>query len=584
MKGERHFKAHTGHKCLAISYLSGLLISVGLYLCCYHNDYFLFVEQLQIFRFDSLYWKEFASLPGGITGYAGNFLTQFYILNRIGGLIVSFLVAMIYILMYLFIRKTGPSVWYYLPLLSIPCVMLFYCFFDINTRTGLLVALFITLLFLLLTCLIRHIFIRRFFTLLLIPCVYWLTGAGVFIYAFLCGVNEWENKKSASSVLFLALYLLLSVSLPYIAQQFIILSDYDAWIGLSFYNINQMSLWNYLAIFSPAVILLSIILLQNVSSDTIKRIVFFLAIITGLFIVIIGYVRKINPNQMELYRWDYHLKHGNWKQIINLATQKTHYEPLFINITNLALAKTGQLSTRLFHFPQRPDAISLWTSNYYPMLVTGEIYYQLDMPQVARSFFFMANTQSPNTQSPYLYKRLAEIELLTDNELMAKKYNSSLAQTFFYKNLLSQMEQQVQERKKNRPSNPGFFAAEFKYNLFIQYNEHPENAFVRDYLMTQCVLENDFPTFFHVLDKEENLLLRNDLPGVYQEFILMYAYIINDNSLVTHYGIRQSVVKMFYDYLETNKKATSDEKREELKKLFGNTYWYYAQFINRIKS
>lgn len=582
MKETIHVKSHANFKISAICFLSVLFICGGIYMCCYHNDYFLFVEQLQLFRFDMLYWKEFACLPGGIAAYIGNFLTQFFILNRIGGLVVSFLLAIIYWQMYLFVKTSGTSIRYDLPLLSVPCILLFYCFFDINTRTGLLIALSITFFFLHFTCKICNVFIRRCFIILLIPCIYWLTGTGVFIYVLLCGVNEWRGKLSVLTVFFSCIFVFLSILMPYLAQQFLVLSDYDAWIGFSFYNISQMPLWNYLAIISPVFILIS--LLQKVRSKTVQKMVFFLAIGGGLFIVITGFYGKDTSAQKELYRWDYHLKHGEWKEILTLAEQKNHYDPLFINITNLALAKTGQLTARLFHFPQRPDAVTLWTSNYYPMLVTGEIYFQLDMPQVARSFFFMANTQSPNNQSPYLYKRLAEIELLTDNEPIAIKYNSSLANTLFYKKQVCLMDDQIARKKKNRPVNPGFFAAEFKYNLLVQYNEHPENTLVCDYLMTQCILENDFLSFFRILDENKNLLSKNDLPLVYQEFIIIYAYMINDNSLVTRYGIRQSVVKSFYDYLQANQKVTSDKKKDELKRLFGNTYWYYAQFINRIKS
>lgn len=582
MKGEQHIIARNSFKWLTVSYLSVLFIGGMVYLCCFHNYYFLFVEQLQVFRLDALYQQEFMSSPGGIAAYIGNFLTQFYIINRVGGLMVVLFLAVLLLLMYLFVHKSGPG-WLYLPLLCIPCIAVFYCFFDINTRAGLLIALFITFSALYLTNCIHNTVVRRCCTVILVPCLYWMTGAGVFVYAVLCGINELKSRVDLSSVLITVFSLLFSLSMPYMAQRLIILNEYEAWMGISFYNFSQMPLWNYIAILTPVVILTLITILQSIkTTDVLRKSLFSLGILAGVCLVVTGYTRKNNPRQTALYCWDYHLKHENWIQLVSLAGRESHYDPLFINMANLALAKTGQLTSLLFHFPQQPDAAGLWTSNYYPMTITGEIYYQLDMPQVARSFFFMANTQSPNGQSPYLYKRLAEIELMTDNERIAEKYVSSLANTLFYKEYAAKMQAiinngqlsiELQEKRKNRPANSGFFAAEFKYNLLVQYHEHPDNTFVRDYLLAQCMLENDFATFFKVLNEDKVLLQPNDLPVACQEFILMYAYLINDNSLVNQYSIKQSVVKSFYDYLQTDQK-----------KSFAQTYWFYAQFINRIKS
>lgn len=591
MKPKEHNTAYFDFRRIAITYLSLLFLTGIICFCCFHTCYFFFMEQLQVFRFDSLYWEEFLNLPGGVSAYIGNFFTQFFIFDYAGGIIICLFLAILLLLMYLFMHQAGYG-WFYLPLAAISCITLFYCFTDMNTRTGLLVALLIVFIFLCLTGSIVRPAVRLWCTVILVPFVYWFTGAGVFIYVIVSGGNELKRNVHLSTVFPVVLCFVFAAAMPFIARHMLILSNYEAWTGVAFYTIPHMPLWNYLAIFSPAIIFVIIFLHQSVCTST-KKSEFFLVIATGILFAAGSYYKKWNAGQAELYCWDYHLKQGNWEQIIRMAEKSDHYDPLFVNMTNLALVKTGQLASGLFRFPQRADAARLWTSNYYPMLVTGEIYYQLDMPQVARSFFFMAQTQSPNGQSPFLYKRLAEIELLTDNEAMAGKYISSLSNTLFYSKQAREMQKMItekqlsaewMEKKKNQPSGPGFFATEFKYNLLVQYHEHPGNTVIRDYLLAQCILENDFNSFFRVLDKEESFLMKTDLPAVYQEFILMYAYMINDNSLARDYRIQPSVVKSFYDYLQVNQKRSSkEEKKEELQKTFGSTYWYYMQFINRIK-
>lgn len=593
MKSLKHITACNKRRYIEIIYLFVLLLLGLSFLCCVHNYYFLFVEQLQIFRFDSLYWDQFYKLPGGIAAYTGYFFTQFFVYNHIGGIIIVMLLAILLIFMYMFMQKSKYNR-FNLPLLSIPVILLFYCFFDTNTRTGTIIALIIVFIFLNILTNISKPVLKNTCSIIFIPFIYWFTGAGIFIYTSFLIIGELKKNVCLPVIIRITGYLFLTIIPPFIAQHYLILTDYKAWVGISYYNISLMPLWNYLAIFSPVIIVIVIHFLGLcITSEKSQRIWLLLSLCTSVFIASYSYVKKRNYSQRELYGWDYHLKQENWQQLLLLAKQKKDYNPLFINITNLALAKTGQLTSHLFDFPQRPDAISLWTSNYYPMSISGEIYYQLDMPQIARSFFFMANTQSPNSQSAHLYKRLAEIELITENYQMAQKYISSLANTLFYKKEITEMQKMInqqslsenlQAREENKPSHPGFFATEFKYNLLIQYNEHPENSFVKDYLLVQCILENDFPTFFKVINKDTSSLKTNKLPTVYQEFILMYAYLINDNSFVDHYGIQQSVVQSFYAYLQTNKKELSTEQmREELKVLYGNTYWYYAQFINRIK-
>lgn len=586
-------KNYFGFRWVTISYLPALFCFGIICLCCFHNYYFLFVEQFQIFRTDSLYIENFLKEPGGISAYTGCFITQFYLFNHIGGAIICILLTLLFLLMYLFMRKSGYSQ-FYLPLLAIPCILIFYCFFDINTRAGTLTALLIIFMLLHITRSLTNPILRRSCFLILIPVLYWTTGAGVFTYAILMGLYELKKPVRPVVIGFIISVLLFAITMPFVAQHYIPLTGYKAWMGISYYNSSQMPLWNYLSVFSIAVIFVLIYLLQNsITSEKMQRVLFFLTIASGVFLVCWSYIKKVNHKQQELYCWDYHLKHRNWEQILSLSGRYNHYDPLYINITNLALANTGQLSTHLFHFPQIPDAVGLWTSNFYPMSVTGEIYTQLDMPQIARSFFFMANTQSPHSQSSYLYKRLAETELLTDNIPIAEKYISSLANTLFHKKQITEMQEMIcnrtlsdemKIRKANQPSHPGFFATGFKYNLQVQYKEHPDNSFVRDYLMAQCILENDFQAFFNILDQNTNAYNKINLPILYQEFIMMYAYMIKDNSLVNRYHIHSSVVQSFYNYLQINQEENSAEKKkEELKKTFGNTYWYYAQYINRIK-
>ena len=64
-------------------------LSCNRYLLIYH-------EQIQLFRFDRDYFKEFLAVPGGLMRYTGAFLTQFYLFPGAGSSIVTLTALSIY--------------------------------------------------------------------------------------------------------------------------------------------------------------------------------------------------------------------------------------------------------------------------------------------------------------------------------------------------------------------------------------------------------------------------------------------------------------------------------------------------------
>lgn len=580
------------YRCIFIAYMSLLFLWGVTYLCFLHKYTFIFVEQSQLFCFSSLYFQEFIEVPGGLAAYIGAFFTQYYIVPFLGGFIVILLIALLLLLEFLYLKLTA-SDWIYLSLLSASSLLLVYSFSDVNIRIGMLISMVIIFSFLFFLGRIHSAFVRISILFILIPIIYWWTGGGVFLFVILAAISETKHSNTFFAIVLFLLSTVSSIIIPLIVKRYFVLDSNELWQGISFYSIKQIPLNIYWTVLSPVIAVSIIKFFQEVFSNrTMTKTVFCLAVFIGGCITINYYLNINNKQLTELYRWDYYLKHENWDEIIQLSEQDNHHDPIFINMTNLALAKNDQLTTRLFDFEQNPTAVGVWTSNYYPMFVSGEIYYHLDMPQIARSFFFMSNTQSPNSQSPFLFRRLAEIELITDNDQIAEKYIWHLSKTLFYRNEAYRLNKMIgksvlsddlEVKKENQIFNPGFFAAEFKHNLLLYNEEYPNNKFVLDFLLVQCMLENDFYNFFKVISSEGNLL-GNNFPIVYQEFILMYGYIINDNSLVEKYNLSQTVVRDFYNYLNINQENLSDEIiKEKLFEYYGNTYWFYAQYKNRIK-
>lgn len=571
-----------------------LFFAALLFFFCFRYMYhLLFAEQLQIFQFTSLYWEKYLSVPGGVAAYAGEFFTQFYYLGRIGGVILCLCLFIIY-LMLRYILHLWRFDKAFAPLLLLPCAALAISYTDTNACLGGAVSVLLALLVSAGCIAIQNRIVRWCVAPVAFVLLYWVSGGGLFIFAGLMCLNEFKKETDGTAFLITLKYALFTVIIPLYFRQYVqTLSWYSAWIGPAFYNAQLMQDIIYCIILLPVAVFVVITVTSCYLNTEKQRItIFFISLLFPVLFLGAGYHTEVKQNEEDLFQLDYYAKQEKWDEIITLAKKEKQTNALFITYTNLALAKKGNLSASMFSFMQRPDATAFWTPGFYPTSITAEIYYHLDMAQTARAFFFMANTQSPKSQSAWMYKRLAEIEILTGNFDLALKYIHTLKQTLFYKTWASKMEQisitrqltpELKRKQSNQPRNEGFFAMEFKYNLLVQYSENKKNFFVFDYLMMELMLENDFQTFMQCVDDVYPSVYKV-LPVSYQQFILMYAYMQNNNSLVTRYAVSQPVIQAFYDYMQQNQQSLSPgQMQQKLNELYGDTYWYYAQYINKIK-
>ena len=80
-------------------------------------------------------------------------------------------------------------------------------------------------------------------------------------------------------------------------------------------------------------------------------------------------------------KYDYLTRMKQWNQIIKAAENKEPNSPFSVTCLNLALAKTGQLGDRMFHFYQNgtEGLIPTFQRDFTSPLPTSEIFYHLGM-------------------------------------------------------------------------------------------------------------------------------------------------------------------------------------------------------------
>lgn len=564
-----------------------LLLYAGIFFSCLYNYHLLYAEQLQVFQFSSLYFHSLAAKPGGIAAWAGEFLMQFYALDHAAGIILLLcLLLLFFLLEKLSVRLKAGG---YFPWGVVPAMCFAFFFLDVQAQVGSLLAATTAVGAALLLTFIRPGWVRQSVALGLIPAIYWCTGGGGLIYAGLlisCHLAAERVNRP-----YLLLILLLSAGIPLLIREYVLpLSWGDTWVGTGFYRADAFprTVWWLIAL--PALVPLAARLTGKA---------FFLsrrgtALLSVAFLLMAGgsvaaLQHQRNEVEEAIYALDHLLKKGEWEQMAQTALRKPYRNSVFVAYANLALLNTGRLNSDLFHFAQRKDANEFWTSAYLPMFLTGELYYQLDMTNAARAYIFMANTQSPKGQMPFLYRRLAEIEIVRGNPQASLRYIEALKHTLFYRRWAEETEQYVssgnypealQRKINDYGPNTSFLAKELLYNLACKHEKSPANAKVTAFLLAKYLLANDHQGFLSCLSRLPAQTGR-ELPGAFQEFLLMYAYRIHDNSLIEQWNIGREVVERFYQYLQINQSGKPAEAiRESLSQSFGSTYWFYFQYTN----
>lgn len=560
---------------------------IAIFLCFFYNYHLLYTEQLQIFQFTNFYLLTLIERPGGLANYIGSFITQFYIFNHAAGLIISSLLFLLF-----FLQKKIEIAWHIKngTVFSLILPALFTLFFmDINAQAGGLLATIIAMLFVWLTTLLPDKWYKYLITLFFIPILYAITGGGLITYTLLLLAGHLLQEKK--NIPYISVLLLFSLVLPLVVRQYFIPLPWNhTWIGTAFYKGNTIPDLLWWLLFTPAILILLTKstgkLLSGIKYPEKTGSLLFIGIFIGTIVAL-----QYNKNQREetIYRLDHLLKKQDWQQIVQIAEKQPFHNQVFVSYVNIALLNQGLLPDKMMNFSQRPEVNEFWTSSYLPMFLTGESYYHLDMYNAARAYLFMANTQSPLSASPFIYLRLAELETVRGNAKAGMKYVQVLKQTLFYREQAEKMEQaiqgsnyrqEIQSKIDRYTENDSFLAKEMLYNITCKHKEAPYNRKVLDFLLAKYILANDYKNFLHCIAGLP-YSIGNDIPRLYQEFLLMYAYMLGDNTLIKKWGIQQAVVTDFYKYLQINQSGQSEQKiKEELKKTFGHSYWFYMQHKN----
>nr|WP_321406292.1 DUF6057 family protein [uncultured Carboxylicivirga sp.] len=556
----------------------------------YHLHY---QEQYQLFLFTGDYFQSYLTIPGGISDYIGNFLTQFYFYPSVGAIFIALLLILIQQLTWKTVKNTEKSSVYF-PLTFIPSILYWALLCDENYLPGGLIALVFLMVFISFRIALKSENLKSIFSVLSIPVLYWIAGGAVVFYVLysVLTIIFISKQRTTRNTIITLIQLGLTISLPYIAKAILIQHPIiKMWIGVNFYSFP-----NTFPFYAGGIFLLSILLPFIVKSLPAIKSQFKWAVVLYMVIILAGFVTiktSSDFDKEEVMAYDFHTRMRQWDKVIAMADKKSPSSPLSVSCLNLSLAKKGMLAEHMFEYYQNGTGGLLpdFKKDFTIPMVTGEIYYQLGFINTAQRYTFEAMEALPLYQkSARTMKRLAETNLINGNRTLTLKYLKILQKTLFYSKWAIALSKVIDDQEillqhpeygwlMTHKIQSDFFFSEGEKDMMLGqlFTANNKNRTAYEYLMAYCLLNKDLNHFMQYLSLAQTIGYKQ-MPISFQEaFIYSWKMTSQKDPKSMPSFISNNKIQSANAFLS---KMNLPNASEVLKKDYGKTYWYYLQFRN----
>jgi len=569
-------------------------------------------EQIQLFRFEKLYFLSYLDRPGGISKYIGAFLTQFYFYPLAGALILTTVLITVVLLFYHICRSCG-NIRRLFFILFIPAVLLMTSFvnvfFDMSLALGIMFALAGFSWYIVLSKSVRY-----GAGMILLAAIYFIAGGNVLLLAALIIIFELTLSSAFKTPTFLYLLLLTgwTVLLPFLSRHlFYTVTMREAYFALTPANsylpsIDSKLLW--LSI--PALYLVWRLIANSKIQVQTSKFQLFNHSIIQLFshsviqlllvsVMTLGCAYAMyNRRSNIINRMAFDLQNGNYKSVIAVGKDNPTNNRLVCYLTNIALYESGQMPYRMFHYKQMGTASLLlnWEFASSSILVwfLGEVYYRLGMIPQAEHCAFESFVSSHKELDVKVLQRLTLTNIARRDSATADKYLQYLEHSLFYRDWARQQRINLNLAMADSTFHiPGMPIPVHCKDFFIPYQmpefsllmlleSNPKHRMAFEYLMAYCMLERDLKKVKWCMDNYYRNFDYPAIPTHYEEALLLYKNVYDSGpDFFTQYPISSATRDRYDRYmLAVNAARNSKRKFEQFQKQFGNTFWYYMNLID----
>ena len=527
-----------------------------------------FKEQIQLFVFNSSYFWSYFSKPAFLACLGGDFLTQFLYFKTGGALVVTFLLVTEWRLIFLTLKRFSAEKWYAASLL--PVVVEWVSYTNHNFSLSLSVSIIIALSVFLIASPPAPPQRRRvlFISILLIPVLYMIAGASVFLFLALTIFYDIHCKRK--QFIYRTVIIILTVATPFIFRYYFLL------------NVKQAFLYPYPGIHQGLSLVAIMIVVLYVNFINKHRILHFVGALGVGLLWITGLVYTTDLKRENIFGMSMEAYHENWDKVLEIMEKAELKNPVATSYANLALSKKDLLGERLMDFYQPFSSGLLLPNtpnvNWFVVFSASDAYYHIGDMEMAQHAAMVGMISTSRQRSVRLVERLAEINMATGDISAAAKYVRILGSTLFHK-----VDSKSRITKSARNSLQQIFAkdvirraTDVKLSLELLAESNPDNLPAVNYLLCYYLLNKDIPAFYKAYTSYCKDKI-NPVPKVYAEALLIYfAGTKSAMKQVTEYGISPEVIKMFGEY--TRLYENSGANLTTMQEKYPNTYWLFFHF------
>lgn len=577
---------------LILCYLGLFLLQVAVFyiVFCY---LFPFKEQLQMFQFTGQYAFVTLKQAGGIALYISEYLSQLYLILWMGPVITAFLLTLVAVLSSLILRKINsrndlPFI-YLLPWLSLLIMHLNYDYYEQGT-VAYLFLLFFFWLYVKLKSQVRFIY-----GVCIIPFLFGIAGSVVHLFAVSALLFEFltNGRKKYISISYLFVAVLSSVVGVYLGYSrsltFAFLPDaycnqlqiasgvYYTWCALPI----AMLLVAYLKRYKEPVSLKGKYVWEGI-----QWAIMFLLVYQGII-----HFGKLDAQHSM--KQDYLIRTEQWDLVVSDFNHGVLSKRRMCGL-NLALAYKGQLSERLFDYPQNGiETLMLhWDQSIYTAQLHSDLYYSMGIISAAQKFAFEAFVSSRVSGNPRMLKRLVETNLIMGAYPVADKYIRLLENTWYYKDWATAHrrflynDKAVEEDKilgmKRRCWRAEASASKLYTDpvssLMNLLPACPDNKAGLAYLTSFLLLNKDIETYRALQENLYRTPAWRDMTECQQEAVVICSP--NDPHFWLEHGVSIKVRNKVLAFMQKVQDISRSGQNPAvaLASEYGKTYWYYYMF------
>lgn len=553
--------------------------------CEYHYP---FLEQNQLFLWTFDYFEERFLLPGGLTFWASECLTQFFFYPYVGAFVSALLYTSVGLWMQLLYERFSSQRRFSL-LFFLPAVALFVSSLDFNTLlqyTLAFVAMQKTLYAYL--CLVEKRW-KPLYAVGLAVLLWWMAGAVVLLYALAVCMCEglWRKSWHGVGTLFVALS----------CAAFGFVCGWSptwqhAFLPDAYYHLTLSPHANlYFPLISLPLLLLFFVFLAKRS---VYKWGYWCAegVVIGALCVA-GFYHYYDHNSAFTKRMDYAIRTEQWGEVKRLCQGKPQTNYMAMAYLNVALAREGRLAEDLFRFDQHggKGLVLGWNQQFFPSIINSEVYYAMGNTAKSQEMAFEAFVSAQGTGSGRMLQRLVQTNLINGAYPVARKYINLLEKTTVYKDwatahrrFLDNDEAVLRDpelggRRRCLPAKN--FLADNRGVLYdlerLAEGESTLDA-PKHYLGALMLFAKDLPRFKTFMETYYTKAQTDKpIPRAFQE-ALMIVYSKDAESLAA-YNLHPNIKQAFTAY---EKNFIANRKHPNLRGLFaktyGQTYWFYFLF------